>query len=222
MTGEYLRTKRGFCICNFINGSRKDCVLFYSPGRNAVLICDSIRSSMARSVHTYPGTVALTGKRSLRQRILIEPAWIFNLGYKLFRVILLANQIFPCSLRKVPTAKLIGADPCDGFFAAIKVYLRHRKGNTVPHTDLIAIVAVDQRPAPDNERVAAAIGQEIFFKLQVFCPLQQGNQIFELGINDERFRHLHNDTNSCLSTRCNVSSGNTATRFEEMTLPCRR
>ena len=95
--------------------------------------------------------------------MLILPQFIANPRNDLFALILHTNEVFPRFFCDISATKLIGADPCDGCFAALKLHFLGVKGNTVAHTDFVPIVAINDEIIPYHKRLTATVSQKIRF-----------------------------------------------------------
>ena len=140
--------------------------------------------------------------------VLVLSKPIAYLGNNLLIFILHSNQKFAGFLGDVSSAKLVGTDPGNSCLTAFELHLFGCERDAVAHTNLIAIMTVNNDTVPDNNRIPAAIGENILFQLCVL-PLTQGTDQMPELIVDFQLPQSHYIA-SIFSTSWMVLSGKTA------------
>ena len=215
LPGEDLRNQLRFLPPDLLQGAGVEGILLYSGSGHIILLCNPA----SRPMPTGPIFLRFTHVRCING-VLVLPKSIAYLGNNLLIFILHSNQKFAGFLGDVSSAKLVGTDPGDSCLTAFKFHLFGSKGDTVAHTNLIAIMTVNNDTVPDNNRIPAAIGENILFQLCVFPLPQRTDQMPELLVNFQ-FPQSHYIA-SILSTSWMVLSGKTAAFSSDTISPVSR
>ena len=115
--------------------------------------------------------------------MLVFPNLVTNACNNLFTLILHTDKELASLFGDVSSAKLIGTNPSDSSFTALKLHILCVEGNAVAHTNLIAVMTVNNDIVPHNNGITTAIGQKVLFQLQILLTKQRTDQMLELFIS---------------------------------------
>ena len=104
-----------------------------------------------------------------------QPGWVEH--------ILHTDEELASLFGDVSSAKLIGTNPGNGSFTALKLHILRVEGNAVAHTNFIAIMTVYNDIMPHNNGITTAIGQKVLLQLQILFAKQRTDQMLELFVS---------------------------------------
>jgi hypothetical protein len=104
----------------------------------------------------------------------MQPAVVAQLDYR---------QIAPRNLR--------GNDPYQDFFSGAKFFIYSIERDIVLCANLVPVVPVNQSFIPKDERVAAAVLDQIRFKRGIRLLIKRRQQAFKLFVNDYRLHTVN-------------------------------
>jgi hypothetical protein len=87
--------------------------------------------------------------------------------------------------RQVPSSELVFFDPGCRRLEIWQIDRLNPELDPMPVADVVAVMAIQQNIAPDDERRLAAMCQDVFFELPVFVRLEGGNMRAKAFVNSE-------------------------------------